>query len=102
MTWNIGLVFLEKVKGTLENKVQKNLSLAFGALKIAEVVTNSHSNTNPSRAYAFNGSSAQDKSNSATSPYRMNSKIENSERVDSEWDLGHSQGGAEWNENISR
>ena len=58
--------------------------------------------TNPSRAYAINGSSAQDKSNSATSPYRVNSRIENSERVDSEWDIGHSQGGAEWNENISR
>ena len=50
----------------------------------------------------MNGSSAQDKSNSANSPYRVNSKIENSERVDSEWDMGHSQGGAEWNENISR
>ena len=75
--------------------MKKKLSFAFHAIKMVEasIVTVS----NDCRTYVLNGNRAQDKSNSATSPYRINSKIESLERVDSEWDIGHSQGGVEWN-----
>ena len=83
----------------MNDQAHKNISSALSNIKIVGSSLDNISTINHNNTLTRN---IQDKSNSRTSPYHINSRIENSERVDSEWELGLSQGGGEWSENLSR
>ena len=69
--------FFQKTINVFLNNQKKTLGLAFGRILLL-------SQQNRIRL--------SDKSESCISPYRINSKIEHSDRLDSEWELAQSQG----------
>ena len=69
--------FLQKFSNIYRKKVKKNLGLCFGQLLNVSGQQRLRSSEN---------------SESCVSPYRVNSRIDHSERLDSELDFGQSQG----------
>lgn len=70
-------LFVQRVNSVVRRKTKVGLGLGFGLIT---------ANALESR---IRGS---EKSDSCVSPHGMNSKIEQSERLDSEWELAQSQG----------
>lgn len=70
-------MFVQRLSGVLKKKTKTSLSRAFGAITISSLE---------------NRMRGSEKSDSCVSPYRIHSKIEQSERFDSEWELAQSQG----------